>query len=164
MAEDVVQTAFLKAIENIEKYRGDCNIYSWILKIALNTLYAEWKSPDYRNVSLEVLRDVGLEYTDSSYGTKYLDEHYSDKQSYLPDGEAFDDNPLSILLEKEEIEELYVLINRLKKPHSEIVLLRLRNVPFKEIGLHFNKSENWAKVNYHRAVKKLQEMREVHND
>ena len=172
MAEDIVQTAFLKAIENIDRFRGECSIYSWIVRIALNTLYAEWKSPDYRNVSLDVLKDVGVDFSDSGFRIGAADGKYTDKQDEVSGRKAIEikavqnesDNPLNILLEKEEIEELYIRIDQLKKPYNEIVLLRLRNVPFKEIGLHFNRSENWAKVNYHRAVKKLQRMREVHND
>ena len=135
LAEDVVQTAFLKAIQKIDSFQGNSSIYSWITKIALNVLCEEWKAPDVKNTSLDKLVTDGIDIVDND--------------------EA---DPLTDMIENEERSELYSRIASLSKKQREIVELRLQEVSFREIGKRFKKNENWAKVNYHRAVKKLKEM------
>ena len=47
-------------------------------------------------------------------------------------------------------------IHRLDEPLREIVYLRLLgDLSFRSIGEIFEKSENWARVNYYRAKQKL---------
>ena len=135
LAEDVVQTAFLKAIQNIDSFHGDSGIYTWITKIALNVLHEELQKPERNNLSLdEILLEISEKTNES------------------------DINALDSLIMSEERSELYNRISRLNKKEQEIVNLRLREVSFREIGEKFKRSENWAKVNYHRAVKKLKKM------
>ena len=136
LAEDVVQTAFLKAIENIDKFQGNSSIYSWITRIAINILYEEWKKTEGKNESLDELLSNGVE------------------KKLMVDNDMLDE-----LINNEEREDLYDRIKRLNKKQQEIVKLRLQNLSFKEIGKMLNKNENWAKVNYHRAVKNLKEMK-----
>lgn len=135
LAENVVQTAFLKAIQKIDSFQGNSSIYSWITKIALNVLYEEWKAPDGKNISLDKLVTDGIDIVDKD--------------------EA---DPLTEMIVNEERSELYSRIARLSKKQQEIVELRLQAVSFREIGQRLKKNENWAKVNYHRAIKKLKEM------
>ena len=135
LAEDVVQTAFLKAIQNIESFHSNSSIYTWITKIALNVLYEELQKPERNNLSLD---EVSLEISGET--------------------EASDTDALDNLIMNEERSELYSRISRLNKKEQEIVNLRLMEVSFREIGEKFKRSENWAKVNYHRAVKKLKKM------
>ncbi|MBR3581204.1 MAG: RNA polymerase sigma factor [Lachnospiraceae bacterium] len=135
LAEDVVQTAFLKAILKIDSFQGNSSIYSWITRIALNVLYEELKAPGGKNASLDKLLTEGMDIVNTDYT-----------------------DPLDDMIKSEERSELYSWINRLSKKQREIVELRLQEVPFREIGERFKKNENWAKVNYHRAVKKLKEM------
>lgn len=134
LAEDVVQTAFLKAIQNIDGFQGDSSIYSWITKIALNVLFEEWKKSSTQNVSLEEITSDGSELS------------------------ATDSDILENLIKNEERSELYARISLLDENQQEIVKLRLQEVSFKKTGEIFGRNENWAKSNYHRAVKKLKEM------
>ncbi len=134
LAEDVVQTAFLKAIQNIDGFQGDSSIYSWITKIALNVLFEEWKKSSTQNVSLDEITSDGSELS------------------------ATDSDILENLIKNEERSELYARISLLDENQQEIVKLRLQEVSFKKIGEIFGRNENWAKSNYHRAVKKLKEM------
>ena len=136
LAEDVVQTAFLKAILNVDSFHGTCSIYSWITKIALNVLYAEWEKPDGKNESLDKLVADGIENI-----------------------AVTDQDPIEDIIQSEERAELYSRINRLDQKQQDIVNVRMQGVSFKEIGEKLNKSENWAKVNYHRAVEKLKSMK-----
>ena len=134
LAEDVVQTAFLKAILKIDSFQGTSSIYSWITRIALNVLYEELKVPGGKNASLEKLLTEGIDIVNN------------------------DTDPLDDMIKTEERSELYSRIAQLSKKQQEIVELRLQEVPFREIGKRFKKNENWAKVKYHRAFKKLKEM------
>lgn len=55
-AEDILQETFLKAFENLKKFRGDCSFYTWIMKIAVNaTLIRFRKGVHTRSVSLDGL-------------------------------------------------------------------------------------------------------------
>jgi RNA polymerase sigma-70 factor (ECF subfamily) len=38
-AEDVVQEAFVKAYQNLKRFRGDASIYTWLYRIAVNTAH-----------------------------------------------------------------------------------------------------------------------------
>lgn len=136
LAEDVVQTAFLKAIQNIDGFKEESSIYSWITKIALNVLNEELKKRSGKMISLDTVNAESKE----NFQTK-------------------DKDILEEMIEKEERSELYGRIERLQKTQQAIVKLRLQEIPFKDIGNRFGKSENWAKVNYHRAVQKLKNMK-----
>ena len=37
MSQDITQEAFVKAYNNIDKFRGDSSFYTWIYRIAINT-------------------------------------------------------------------------------------------------------------------------------
>ena len=136
LAEDVVQTAFLKAILNVDSFHGTCSIYSWITKIALNVLYAEWEKPDVKNESLDKLVSDGIENI-----------------------AVTDQDPIENIIQNEERDELYNRINRLDQKRQNIVKMRMQGLSFREIGEKLDKGENWAKVNYHRAVEKLKSMK-----
>lgn len=136
LAEDVVQTAFLKAILNIGSFKEQSSIYSWITKIALNVLNEEWKKYGGEAVSLDSVNMDG-------------EERFR----------ASNKDILEELIENEERSELYSRIEKLGNIQREIVKMRLQEISFRDIGVNFGQSENWAKVNYHRAVKKLKNMK-----
>jgi RNA polymerase sigma-70 factor (ECF subfamily) len=49
-------------------------------------------------------------------------------------------------------------LHALEEPYREVFELRIfGELSFREIGLIFSKTENWARVTYHRARLKLQE-------
>ena len=135
IAEDILQTTFLKAIENIDRFRGDCSIYTWLCRIAINTIYSEGRRIEGKNISLDELTDAGFEIFASE-----------------------NTDPLKKLLEKESVQELRRRISKLKSNHQKIVSLRLNNISFKAIGEYFGKSEAWAKMNYHRAIEKMKRL------
>ena len=62
-------------------------------------------------------------------------------------------------LQKEGAWAIYRLLQGIEEPYKEIFLLRsLGDMSFKEIGYIFNKTESWARVTYHRARIKIQEV------
>ena len=39
IAEDIVQTTFLKAFESADKFKGNCQVYTWLCTIARNEYF-----------------------------------------------------------------------------------------------------------------------------
>jgi RNA polymerase sigma-70 factor, ECF subfamily len=53
-AEDVLQETFLKAFENLPKFRGESSFYTWIVQIAVNAaLQRVNKRQRYQSISLD---------------------------------------------------------------------------------------------------------------
>lgn len=91
---------------------------------------------------------------------KYIERH---KEIALIDDRIV--APLSIEKEVSDrilVEKMIRNIHKLDEPAREIVYLRLLgDLSFRSIGDIFQKSENWARVNYYRAKQKLiKEMKE----
>ena len=57
--------------------------------------------------------------------------------------------------------ELFRLLHSLEEPFREVMYLRIfGDLSFREIAQILNRSENWARVTYHRAKLKIQERME----
>jgi len=62
------------------------------------------------------------------------------------------------LFNKAQALEIHKLLHQLDEPYREIFSLRIfSELSFAEIGEIFGKSENWARVTFHRAKLKLKE-------
>ena len=62
------------------------------------------------------------------------------------------------VIENEARRELLIKLHELREPAREVMYLRLfGGLSFREIGEILGKTENWARVTYHRARIKLQE-------
>lgn len=73
-----------------------------------------------------------------------------------------DDEPsfdMEIQFEKQETaKQLHKLLHSMEQPYKEVFTLRVfGELPFKQIGELFGKSESWARVTCHRAKIKLKE-------
>ena len=129
LAEEIMQETFIVAINQIDKFRGDCKIYVWLLSIAKKILYKETKK---NNLNKSINID-DLEITDK----KDIEAEYIKKDNKF---------------------RLYESIQKLDASTREVMYLRLTgNFSFKEIGKILNKSENWARVVFFRGKKKLEE-------
>ena len=72
----------------------------------------------------------------------------------IPSGESLEDR----LLTKESAFEIHRILHRLEEPYKEVFSLRtFGELPFKQIGELFGKTESWARVTYHRARLKIKE-------
>ena len=61
-------------------------------------------------------------------------------------------------IEKEKALRIHEKLHRLKEPYKEVFSLRVfGELSFREIGELFGKSENWARVTYHRARMRIKE-------
>lgn len=131
LAEEVTQETFFKALEKIDQFRGDCDVRVWLCQIAKNTLYDHLKKQ-----KKQLLGDERLEETEGA-GGELLEEK---------------------LAQRSQAMEIHKVLHRLSEPYKEVFSLRtFGELTFREIGMLFGKSENWARVTYYRARVKIRE-------
>lgn len=131
LAEEVTQETFFKALEKIDQFRGDCDVRVWLCQIAKNTLYDHLKKQ-----KKQLLGDERLEETEGA-GGELLEEK---------------------LAQRSQAMEIHKILHRLSEPYKEVFSLRtFGELNFREIGMLFGKSENWARVTYYRARVKIRE-------
>lgn len=57
--------------------------------------------------------------------------------------------------------QIHLVLHEMPEPYKEVFQLRIfGELSFSQIGMIFGKSENWARVTYHRARLKIQERME----
>lgn len=127
LAEEIMQETFVVAINQINKFRGECDISVWLCSIAKKILYKKTKKNNqYKTISIE-----NIEIADE----KKIEEEYIEYNSKL---------------------RLYQALQNLDATTREVMYLRLTgDLSFKEIGKILNKTENWARVTFFRAKQKL---------
>ncbi len=81
------------------------------------------------------------------------------KKRREPENQALSpDSPEESLLRKESAFAIYRILHTLPEPYKEVFSLRvLGELSFRQIGILFGKTENWARVTYHRARLKIKE-------
>ena len=128
-AEDITNETFLKAIKAIGKFNGNCDIKVWLCQIAKNTYFSLLKKAK-NTVPLEP--EIEIVDTDGNFVEKLMD--------------------------RASVMEIYRRLHDLEEPYKEIFSLRtFGELSFAEIAELFGKTENWARVTYHRAKLKLRE-------
>ncbi|MDD7305285.1 MAG: sigma-70 family RNA polymerase sigma factor [Peptoniphilaceae bacterium] len=129
IAEDVTSETFLKVMANMDKIKNEASIKTYLLQIGKNTYYTYIK----RNRKILLLEDY--------------EENIKNKENIEED-----------FIKNEEKSSLERLIEKLDQPYKDIVKLRIyQEMSFKEIGLIFNKTANWACVCFYRAKENLKE-------
>ena len=72
--------------------------------------------------------------------------------------EAADGNVEQALVDEDSAFRVHQALHGLEEPYKEVFQLRVfGELPFRKIGLLFGKTENWARVTYHRARLRIQE-------
>lgn len=76
--------------------------------------------------------------------------------------ETADDSPQANLehsvISRMENLQIHMALHQLEEPYREVFSLRVfGELSFRDIGMVFGKTENWARVTYHRGKLKLQE-------
>lgn len=129
IAEDLMQETFLCAVNNINKFKGNCKISSWLCQIAKHLWYKELKKiKKYNLVQIDDIME-NLKDTDN------LDE-------------TIENN--------ERKQELYNKIQMLKGNVRQVMELRIiGEFSFKQIGDILGKNENWARVTYYRGKEQI---------
>lgn len=129
LAEEVTQQTFYKALKSLSKFSGGSDEFTWLCAIAKNCALDELKR------------------------RSKFDE---------PD-ESFENLPASHSIEETVEDDLmtlkiHQLLHEMEEPYKEVFQLRVfGELSFAKIGVIFAKTENWARVTYHRARLKLKE-------
>ncbi len=128
LAEDLTQETFFRAIKNINKFRGESKISTWLCQIAKFSFWQYIKKENrFKQVPFEEITDLS--------SMELIEEIY---------------------LDKEANEALYNTINELDKPTREVILYRITgDLSFKEIAELMGKTENWARVTFYRGKAKI---------
>jgi len=136
LAEELTQDTFFKAMKSCGSFRGDCKITTWLCQIAKNTLFLHQK---------QRRRESGPEPEESA-----------------PDPEE----PVELLFDqRDQALKIHRVLHWLPEPYKEVFSLRiLGELPFRDIGALFCKTEGWARVTFHRAKLKLTTRLKEKND
>jgi RNA polymerase sigma-70 factor (ECF subfamily) len=128
IAEEITQETFFKALKNINKFKGNCKINVWLCKIAKNTYFS------YVKKQKRFESDISYE-IESDFN---VEERIQNKE------EAF---------------RIHKALHYLDEPYKEVFTLRIfGELPFIQISKLFGKTENWARVTFHRAKIKIKDM------
>jgi len=135
IAEEITSETFLKAIKSIDSFRGDCDIRVWLCQIAKNCYF--------------------------SYIKKHSDERNSELNETvlsLPEEKSLSDK----VQERSEALRVQKILFELGDPYKDVFMWRFyAELSFREIGMIYGKSENWACVTYHRTRKMIKERLEA---
>ena len=127
LAEEITQNTFFKAMTAKSTYEGKASELTWLCSIA-------------KNLAMDECRK------NSKYAER--DEEMLEQPDNMTKAVEDKDTALRIHLELHELEE----------PYKEVFQLRVfGELPFAQIGMIFGKTENWARVTYHRARLKIKE-------
>lgn len=125
LSEELMQETFYRAIKSIDKFDGTCKFSTWLCEIARHLWLQQLRKNKVRNSLNENIISPNMK----------IEEE---------------------ICLKEEKMEVFKKIHMLNEVAKEIVLLRITGVfSFKEIGEIFGKSENWARITFYRAKKKI---------
>lgn len=137
IADDITQETFYKAMKSLKAFRGECDIRTWLCRIAKNTYLTDCRRNKYANADAEDLTEQSS--NDVSVEEKVTDKELADK--------------------------IYVVLHNMPEPYKEVFSLRVfGELSFKKIGALFNKTENWACVTYYRAKSMIQKETEGNDE
>ena len=135
-AEDCGQEAMLRIWRNLENYRGDCALESWVYRIAANCCM-DWlrKKKRDRSVSVEPLREQGFDPADPAPGTE--------EQAVAAD-------------EQRRLREAIALLP--EDQREALVMTQLEKVPYEEAARLLGTTEGTVKSRVNRAKARLREI------
>ena len=130
-AEEITQEPFFRAFSKQSEFRGESDEVTWLCAIAKNY----WLDEKRRGKRTEAMPE---EMTDLGSG------------------------PEQAAVDRDSSFRIHMALHQLDEPYREVFELRVfGELSFREIGMIFSKTENWARVTYHRARLKLQERMDV---
>ncbi len=126
-AEEIAQETFFRAFTRRKSFRGESDEFTWLCAIAKNLFIDEKRRQGKTDVFPE-------EAVSTETG---LEERTADKDASF---------------------RIHLALHALEEPYREVFELRVfGELSFQQIGKIFSKTENWARVTYHRARIKLRE-------
>ena len=131
IAEEITQNTFYKAMTAKKEFEGRSSELSWLCGIAKHLAMDEYR----KNARFSELDESMV-----SSSSVDIEAETEDKDTAL---------------------RIHLVLHELQEPYKEVFQLRVfGELSFSQIGLIFGKTENWARVTYHRARIKIQERME----
>ncbi len=129
-AEEITQETFFRAFGKLSSFRGESDEVTWLCAIAKN-LFADEKRRQGR---------AGEMPEDAASHEKGVEQAAVERDSSF---------------------RVHLALHALEEPYREVFELRVfGELSFAQIGTIFAKTENWARVTFHRARLKLKERME----
>ena len=129
LAEEITQETFYRAMTARQPFRGDSDSFTWLCAIAKHLFLDETRKAARR-------------------GDAAVAEE-------IPDTDA---GPAERAADRDDSFRIHMILHALEEPYKEVFELRcFGELSFRQIGTIFGKTENWARVTYHRARLKIQE-------
>lgn len=139
--EDVLQNSFLKAYNNIEKFRGESELYTWVYRIVINESYRFFQKINKLPVTIITEK------------LKINETEFFESISYSP---SFDE---SLIIDEMREKCLQGFLKCLPKNQRVCFLLKTcMNLKNQDIADILDISLENVKVTLHRGRKKLQEL------
>ena len=131
ITEEIVQETFLVAVKDINKFRGECKISTWLCQISKYLWYKRLKKEkNKKEISIDAIENALL--LDDS-----IEENFCDKESKI---------------------QLFKKLQNLDEDTKNVMYLRIfGNFEYSEIAEIMNKTSNWARVVFFRGKQKLKE-------
>ena len=126
LAEELTEQVFFQALKALPKFRGDCDIRTWLCAMG-------------RNCYLSHLRKA---------------KHAEDiDQLQIPDPRKSIEECIA---DRQQAMAVHRVLHDLQEPYKEVFSLRVfGQLSFGDIGGLFGRTANWACVTYHRARQKI---------
>ena len=132
LAEELTQETFFRAFSKAGEFRQESDEITWLCAIAKNCFVDETRRRSKTTSIPEELPAAG----------KSIEQQITDKDSSF---------------------RIHTALHALDEPYREVFELRVfGELSFSQIGTIFGKTENWARVTYHRAKLKLMERMDEH--
>ena len=130
LAEEITQETFFRAFSTLTGFRGESDEVTWLCAIAKNLFTDEMRKQ----------RRSGEMPEDAVSREKAVEQ---------------------TTVERDDSFRVHMALHALEEPYREVFELRVfGELSFQQVGRIFNKTENWARVTFHRARAKLKERME----
>ena len=129
IAEELTQETFYRAIKHINKFRGECELATWLCQIAKYAWYKYCKKA--KSQTYTAFNELDYQIPDPAPGVEEQ------------------------CLEKMTIDQFYASVAQLNHELQQIIYLRLMGFSFQEIGDKCGITEHNARIRYFRGMKKL---------
>ena len=131
ITEEIVQETFLVAVQDINKFKGECKISTWLCQISKYIWYKKLRKQKLK-------QELPL---DNMQNSLFIDESIEEE-----------------ICIKEDKLQLFKKLQTLDENTRNVMYLRiLGNFEYSEIAEIMNKSSNWARVVFFRGKQKLKE-------
>ena len=136
LAEEITQETFYQAILSIHRYRGSCELFTWLASLAKHTYYKYLRRHKRRADNLEINVETLMEYCQGELA----------------------ESPEEIYIREVTAEDVRRKLQTLPEKYRDVMILRVyAELPFSQIGATLGITENSAKIIYFRAKKKMLE-------